>query len=229
MPKPVKVVPRITAWSFSRLQDYRKCPLFAKFKHVDKIREPGNDAMARGSAIGTMAETYIMSPKAMRCPPELKAFEEEFKELRKRKAVCEDQWAFDVNWNETGWFDKDAWLRVKTDIYSLNVKTNVMLVVDNKTGKIREEHEEQVDLYALGGLLKFPSAEAIDARLWYLDQGVEVPAEPKIYTQADVPRLKTYWLKQVKSMLADTHFAAKPSHACQWCFFSSKKNGPCQY
>ena len=228
MPKPVKVVPRITAWSFSRLQDYRKCPLFAKFKHVDKIREPGNDAMARGSAIDKMGEDFIMG-RLKKCPSEVESFKEEFTELRKRKAVCQEQWAFNANWEETGWFDSDAWLRIKTDVYSLNLKTNTLLLVDNKTGKVREEHEEQVELYALGGLLKFPELETVDPRIWYTDQGVEVPEEPKLYTRKDLPKLKTYWLKQVKPMLSDTRFAPKPSSNCQWCFFSKKKGGACQY
>lgn len=229
MPKPVKVVPRITAWSFSRLQDYRRCPQFAKYKHVDRMKEPGNEAMARGSAIGKMAEDFITAKGKPKCPAEIKAFEEEFVELRKRKAICEDQWAFNAKWEETGWFDADAWCRIKTDIYSLNLQNNTLLVADNKTGKVREEHEEQVMLYALGGLLKFPTVDAVDARLWYLDQGVEVPAEPKLYTPADVPKLKTYWMKQVKPMLADTRFAPKPSNNCRWCFFSKAKGGHCQY
>jgi RecB family exonuclease len=225
LPKPVG---QITAWSFSRLQDYRKCPQFAKCKHVDKLREPGNSAMDRGSAIDKMAEDFILG-KTKVAQPEIQAFEAEFKELRKRKAVCQDQWAFNANWQETGWFDKDAWLRIKTDVFSLNLKTNVVLVVDNKTGKVREEHEEQVGLYALGALLKFPTADAVDARIWYLDHGIEIPAEPTIYTQGDIPRLKTYWLKQVKPMLNDTRFAPKPSSNCKYCHFRKDNGGPCKY
>jgi RecB family exonuclease len=219
---------KIEAWSFSRLQDYRSCPLKAKFKHVDKIKEPSNQAMERGSAIGKAAEDFIMG-RTKKCIPELKAFEAEFKELNKRRAVCEDQWAFDVKWNEVDWFAKDAWCRVKTDIYSLNLDTNTLLVVDNKTGKIRESHLEQLALYALGAFLKFPTVDKVDVRLWYLDSGHEVPEEPKIYDKAEVPKLKTYWLKQVKPMLADARFAPKPSSECRWCFYGQSgiaKGGP---
>jgi CRISPR/Cas system-associated exonuclease Cas4 (RecB family) len=222
------VIQKITAWSFSRLQDYRKCPAFAKYKHVDKIKEPGNDAMARGGAIGKMAEDFIKGT-LKKCPPEIKSFEEEFKELRKRKAVTEDQWTFDKDWHETGWFDADAWLRIKTDIYSLNRDTNTLLVVDNKTGRIREEHLEQLKLYAMGALLKFPTVDAVDVRLWYLDACHEVPEEPKLYTRKELPALKTYWLKETKAMLNDTRFAPKPSSNCRYCFFSKANKGPCQY
>lgn len=222
------IIQRITAWSFSRLQDYRKCPQFAKFKHVDKIKEPGNDAMARGSAIDQMESDFITG-KLKVCPPEFKSFEAEFLELRKRKAIVQEQWAFDKNWVEVGWFDKEVWCRMKTDVYLHTIKTNTMLVVDCKTGKVREEHEEQVKLYGLGGLMKLPTVDAVDARIWYTDQAQELPAEPAIYRRADIPALKAYWAKQVKPMLADTRFAPKPSNNCRFCFFSKAKNGPCQY
>ena len=224
-------VQKIEAWSFSRLQDYRKCALFAKYKHVDKLKEPGNAAMDRGSAIGKMVEDFIkVSGNASRKPAsEIAAFGAEFLELRKRKASCEDQWAFDKEWNEVDWFAKDAWLRVKTDIYSFDLASNTLLVVDVKTGKVREEHLEQLKLYALGAFLKFPTAAFVDVRLWYLDGGIEVPAEPKVYSRAELPALKVYWLKETKGMLADTRFAPKPGYGCKYCFFSKAKQGPCQY
>ena len=55
-----KVIPikQITSWSFSRYSDYKLCPLKARLKHVDKHKEPQNDAMARGQAIHKLAEDY---------------------------------------------------------------------------------------------------------------------------------------------------------------------------
>lgn len=225
-----KAVSKITAWSFSRLQDYRKCPAFAKYKHVDKIKEPGNAAMDRGSAIGKLVELFVKDRRGSdKAPLEIAAFAAEFLELRKRRAVTEEQWAFDRDWNEVDWFDAAAWLRVKTDIYSLNLESNTLLVVDVKTGKVREEHLEQLKLYALGAFLKFPTVAYVDVRLWYLDGGVEVPEEPKVYSREELSTLKTYWLKETKAMLADTRFAPKPSGLCQYCHFSASKGGPCEY
>lgn len=219
----------ITAWSFSRLNDYRKCPKFAFFKHVRKLKEPGSKAMDRGSEIDQMATDFLQG-KLKRCPPELANFQEEFSELRKSKNITtQEQWAFTADWRETGWFDGDAWLRIKTDLYRINLKTNIMLLVDNKTGQERENHGEQVELYGLGGLLKNPDIAGVDARIWYLDSGVEKPETEKIYIHADLPRLKTYWLKQTKPMLTDRVFKEAPSNACNWCHFRKANNGPCKY
>ena len=73
---------KITSWSFSRYAEYKKCPLAAKFKFIDKIQEPPNDAMARGAAIHKLAEDYIKG-KVLKLDPALKSFEETFKEQRK--------------------------------------------------------------------------------------------------------------------------------------------------
>ena len=219
----------ITAWSFSRLQAYRKCPKYAYFLHVAKLKEPGNKAMQRGSDIDKDATEYLMG-RAKTLRSELHTFKTEFDTLRKLPGLkTQEQWAFTTQWSETGWFDGDAWLRIKTDFYRLNPKTKVLLLVDLKTGQERAEHSEQLDLYAMGGLLKMPEAKAVDVRLWYSDSGVKAPREEKLYTPADLPKLKTYWLAQVKSMLADRQFKEKPSYACSYCFFSKAKGGPCSF
>lgn len=219
---------QITAWSFSRLQDYRKCPRFAMLKHVNGQKEPGNDAMARGSRIDQAITDYI-DGKAKTLTPEAVSFKAEFTELRKRKAVTQEQWAFNKNWEQVDWFSKDAWCRIKTDVYLFSLESNSLLIVDNKTGKLNPVHEEQVKLYAVGGLITFPTVDVVDPRLWYTDQGVEMPDKAVLYKREDLPALKKYWEKETKSMLNDKRFAPKPSNACRWCHFRKENGGPCEF
>ncbi len=228
---PTKVIQGITAWSFSRLNDWRKCPKFAYYKHVLKLKEPGNDAMARGGEIDAMATSFVGSNAKAKLPVELKAFEQEFKALRKvnEHVVTQEEWAFSASWQPTDWFARNAWLRIKTDLHYMNPETGVLLLVDNKTGKQREWHNEQLDLYALGALLRPWKPKAVDVRIWYLDLGVELPEQEKLYTHADLPRLKKYWLKEATPMLKDRSFNEKPSNACNWCTFSKGKGGPCKF
>lgn len=79
-----KVIPikQLTSWSFSRYSDYKQCPLKCKLKHIDKISEPPNPAMARGAAIHNLAEDYIKG-KVPKLAPELVLFKDEFSRLRK--------------------------------------------------------------------------------------------------------------------------------------------------
>lgn len=234
MPTPPKksataAVNKITAWSFSRWNDYRKCAKFAYFKHVLRLKEPGNDAMARGAAIGEEAEKFAKAKKRAKCPPSLATFEQEFRDLQGRVIMSEEEWAFTSAWTKTGWFDRDAWCRVKVDCAYVDEARNILVVIDYKTGKINEQHLEQLSLYALAGLLMEPTVDGVEVQLWYLDQGVQKPDEQKIYPRSDEAKLKKEWAKNTKPMLSDGRFAEKPGNACRWCHFSKAKGGPCKY
>jgi RecB family exonuclease len=229
----------ITAWSMSRYNDYIKCPALAKYKHVDKLKEPGNAAMERGTAIHKLAEDYVKG-LLVKLPAELKGFTDEFKALKaayKKKKwpmIVEDQWAFTNTWDETEWNNwADCWLRVKIDI-AYQTDENILYVTDYKTGKMNDrnnaEYMVQLELYALAALL-MSTAEDITVvpNLWYLDAGATFPPEPAKFTKADLPKLKKTWEARVKPMLADRKFAPRPSNNCRWCHFRKENNGPCKF
>lgn len=228
----------VKSWSFTRYNDYKKCPAFFKFKHVDRIAEPPNAAMQRGTDIHKLAEDYTLGKKKT-LPPELKLFAAQFAELKKQKIkVVEETWAFKADWTETRYDDWNGCaLRIKLDVAYTNVQHMALVPIDHKTGKCRdEEHSkylEQLELYALGGLIKYPDIKVVSPRLWYLDHGIVFPdpEETEIeYTPADLPKLKKSWEKKVFPMFQDKSFKPTPSdEACKWCFYSKSKNGPCKF
>lgn len=233
-PKAVAGPTHFLAWSFSRLNDYRKCPKQAFYKHIKKIAEKTTSpALIRGSAIHEMCQTFAQKTAKTKCPAELATFEAEFRVLQKHRATlaCEQQVAFDKNWNKVDWFDKAAWCRQIIDAWYMPIvgKKQRLVIIDYKTGKLNDDHLEQLSLYALSGLLLFPGVDEVEVQLWYLDQGVQRPDVPKIYTAKDVPELKKLWEKNVASLLKDRAFKEKPGKACTWCAFSKGKGGPCKY
>jgi hypothetical protein len=235
---------QITAWSYSRFQTYSECPFKAKCSILLKIKEPQNEARARGEAVHKIAQAYVEAPKvptlAQLPGPEkvkeefskmLNTFKKDFAELRKQKATCEHQWAFTKDWKSTSWFGSDAWLRIMCDAVYLTAKKlgkglveNKLTIIDHKTGKQREEHEKQRSLYALGGFLLYPDVTEIKAEHLYLDSGER---QPTTYVRADLPDLQKEWLNKTKAMLADKRFPPKPGYYCGYCFYSKAKNGPC--
>jgi hypothetical protein len=244
-----KVIPikQITSWSFSRYSDYKQCPLKAKLKHVDRIKEPGSDALNRGAAIHDLAEQYIKGKiKARTFPVELKAFEAEFKMMKaqyKKKIngmVVEDNWAFTKDWDETQWDNwTQCWVRIKLDC-AHHQDLETLIVTDWKTGKFRveqnEDYVEQLELYALSALLLHPHIEKVLPRLVYLDQGTIYPEQPEdvLFTRADIPMLKKKWEKRVKPMMSDKIFAPRPNDKCKWCWYGQSKKaaggpGLCKY
>lgn len=220
--------PRITAWSYSRWQCYEECPRKAKYKFIDKLKEPGSAAMDRGTAIHKMAEDYITG-KTSKLATELKLFQHELAYLKKAGAQCEQEWAFTSAWQPTGWFDNDAWWRVKTDV-CLELTPGEFTVQDHKTGKYNDSHHLQLDAYGLAAFLKYPHAETVYSVINYLDIGpnAELPTE-KAYDRKQLPALKKDWIKRTKPMLSDTTFAPRPGNYCRWCHFRKGNGGPCQF
>lgn len=221
----VKPVLRFTAWSLSRFGDYDKCPAFAKFKHLEKRKEPDSPAMARGTEVHKQAERAVNSSKAA-IPPALKLFAKEFKAARKHKPFTEQQWAFNAQWQETDWFGANAWVRVIVDLGWHQVRENLLNIVDHKTGKMREEHRDNMSLYAIGGFIKFPRVERVKASFWYLDHGKAVDIE---YDRDELAGMQRDWERAVRPMLTDTQFKPTPGAYCRWCPFSKAKGGPCAF
>ena len=249
---PLKV---ISSWSFSRWSQYDKCPLSAKLKFIDKVAEPGNQAMDRGAAIGKLAEQYItgvirdektravLGKAPTKLPDELKLFAPLFRAMRKQYAhkpnngmVVEDQWCFKKDWSDTVWNDwTGCWLRVKVDCAHHEDK-ETLIVTDFKTGKYRPDNVEtyliQLELYALAALLLYPHIKTVKVRLAFLDFGIYHPplGEEISYTPKDIPKLKATWLKRITPMLTDTVFKAKPNRFCSWCWYrkanTAARGGP---
>lgn len=231
---------QLTSWSISRYFDYKQCPLKAKLKHLDKIQEPPNEAMARGADIHDRAANYITG-KSTKLPSELSSFKELFQRLRKqyKKAisgmVVEDTWAFTKEWLQTEWNNWTAcWVRIKLDCAEHEDETT-LVVRDWKTGKFRqemnEEYVEQLELYALAALLLHEHIEKVKVYLVYVDVNLVYPTpnsfDEIIFTRADIPKLKKLWEKRVGPMLKDKRFAPRPNSKCCWCHYrsSNKANG----
>ncbi len=236
MPNPRAVTAKpgakFDAWSFSRYNDWVLCPFKAKLKHIMKLKEPGSPAMERGSEIHKLAENFVKMKAKDPCPPELATFEEEFRYLQAKGVGVETQWAFTSAWTSTGWFDRDAWCRLVVDLHwveDLAAGGKRLILVDHKTGKINVDHEEQLSLYALGGLLKYPDVTEVKIELWYLDHGEVRPEGEKVYLRADLGNLKKTWDRRVKPMLVDTQFKPRPGDACRWCHWKAAKGGPCKF
>ena len=224
---------RFLAWSYSRLRDYEQCPARAKYRHLDKLDEGEKGrALLRGIAVHESAEGYLNAKPAIPLAPELELFTDDFKMLRRKRATPESGFQFDADWQPLDdWFDPTVWCRVKTDAEYTTGRgaKRILTIIDFKTGRQHKWHGEQLELYGLAGLLKYPEIQIVDTELWYTDDGGVIgPEEP--YTQGDVEPLKERWTKRAAPMLADTEFQPTPSmSACQWCPFKKAKGGPCEY
>ena len=104
----------VKAWSYSRLADYEQCPAKFKYKHIDRLPDPGSAAMQRGSDIHKAGENFLKGKGKL--TPEYKYFKKEMAELKQLSPLVEQQWGFTANWEQTGWFGNDTWLRIVCDV-----------------------------------------------------------------------------------------------------------------
>jgi hypothetical protein len=227
-------MPKITSWSFSRFTTYRGCPFKAKLMYIDKMKDgPPGPALVRGSQLHEYCEAYLKGWRED-IHEDVAKITAHLEELKAHGAEAELEFAFTREWEPCDWFAKDAWCRVKADALSMNMD-NVLQVIDFKTGstpdKIKEgnpDYELQLELYALAGMLKYPTAEKVKTSLIFTDHGMVVESS-RTYTRDDLPELKTKWEARTNKMLNDEVYAPTPGNACRFCSFSKKKSGPCKF
>lgn len=222
----------LTAWSYSRYSDYKRCPLYFKLKYLDKsIKDTGSAAMNRGGDIHKLAENYTLG-KLKKLPDELKNFKDEFAQLKGLKPLVEQEWGFNSNWGWTGrpgWFGDDVWLRVKMDV-AIVYEDTTGEVIDHKTGRKYGVNEEQVDLFGAAAFTRFPQLTHVTTRLWYLDIADKAEQEEVFeMTAAEGALIRKDWTKKVRPMFNDKRFAPKPNDKCKWCPASNANGGVCEF
>jgi RecB family exonuclease len=219
----------ITSWSYSRWTTYQQCPLRAKLLYVDRLQEPSTKALENGVRVHAEIEAYLKSGGDV--PESVKLMRTQYEALRKLEPMVEMELAFNDRWERVDWFDKDAWCRIKVDAAvppRVGDDVPTVFIVDHKTGKVKGDHSEyapQMELYGLGALLAWPSAERAVAELWFVDHGKAVPHHED-FVRADIERLKEAWNARVSRMLSDTRFDPSPSDKCRWCVVGK---GRCDY
>lgn len=218
---------RIKAWSFSRWNTWRGCPKKAFFKFVERLEEKQGRGAFRGQRMHEAIEAYLKrTGKLPSVELTGKHFRGDIQRLRRQKAISEGELAFTQEWSPTGWFDHDAWVRIKADA-RLPVVKGVAQSIDFKSGKMREEeHRLQAELQCVGELLAEPEATVARGSVWYLDSGDEGEEE---VTREELPRVLKAWEERVKPMLADRTFPERPGSHCGWCSFRKADGGPCKF
>lgn len=225
----------VPSWSFSKLGDFEKCKRYFALKHLDKIPEPvrplrpgqTEHANDRGSRIHDAAEHFVDGTGPF--IPELKAFQLEFEHLRALYAAgmvsLEGEWGMDRDWEPTEW--KKAWHRSKLDAI-VHIAEDEAIVIDYKSGrKFGNElkHGQQLQLYAVNALLRYPLLDKITTELWYLDQD---DITTMTFTRSQGLRFRDNFNRRGIEVTSCTEFPPNPNiHSCKWCQYGPWNGGQC--
>jgi hypothetical protein len=224
------------SWSFSKAQDFQRCKLAYKIKHIDKVQEPerplpkgktehSND---RGSRIHDNIETYIRGEHDALCEEADKHFGIHIDLLRvlyqDGMVEMEGEWAFSEDWEVAEW--KAGYLRMKLDVL-VKVSPTQAIVGDWKSGRHfgnEVVHANQLNLYAVATFLRHPELEEISVADYYIDHG---KTTERVFTREQALRYRRTFDKQGKDITSCTSFPANPNKfSCQWCPWG--ETGHCQ-
>jgi len=212
-------------WGYSKLETFEKCPQKFKYQFIDKLPQPGSQAMERGSKMHEAIESYL-NGWVQELMPACEIFKEPIDKLKTQALKTTEQAiGLDKNWNKLpDWFHPDTWLRAKAD--ASYVERDHLFVIDFKTGKYRIPSQDQIELYSIVGGAIYPEVEVVTAEYWFIDTGEVYSKE---YTQAELLWLRKKFEKRIVPMYTTTDWVPAPSMECRWCPYSKTKGGKCQY
>lgn len=223
-------MPYLTSWSFSKLMVFEDCPYRAKLQWLDKVPDTTpRPAADRGTQIHQEAEDYVTGKGHF--TNNLRHFEKDLTALAAHhtagRVICEEEWGFDRDWQVTDW--KRAWLRLKCDVVCHLTPAHVA-VVDYKTGKRfgnELKHAQQLQLYSLCSLIRYPKIQKTTNELWYLDQNELASFE---LSRAQLSRYLKLFDKRGRAMTEETKFLPKANIvSCKYCPYAPHKQGDCKY
>jgi len=235
---------KFTSTSYSRYTTYEQCPFKAKLAYLDKVPEPQNAAMARGSDIHGLIEKYLRG-QSKRLAVDVANFRDMAKDVRhytndkNYEVTLEYMMAFDNQWISCAWNDWDKCaVRIKTDVMIYDLTDGEVTIIDWKTGKHDsrnlEKYLDQMEIYALGAFKHYTqkklSVDKINVMLIYVDNG---DIEEKEFLPGDIIKLEKKWTAKFSTMFKDTTFKPKPSFLCRWCHYrkdnAENGGGQCQF
>lgn len=213
------------AWSYSRWDTWHTCPLKYKLRFLDKLPTEQSAAMANGDRVHKNIAKHLQTNGA----EPLTGFEHHkpfiTELLSIDNKVVEQQWGFTRGWGQTGWFAKDVWVRTIIDVGVLYDDMTAE-VLDWKTGKHRETHEDQLEIFAISLFARAKQVSHVTARMVYVDAGTQEISE---YPRAVYDKLVAKWDREAMTMLHDESLLPRPNDTCKFCDFSRSKGGPCRY
>lgn len=218
-----------TTWSYSRYAVYATCPLQFKLHYIDKITEPPSPTMERGNRIHQGMAEFLLRKPGSTTPLEAALSEKQVRFIAELNNFpgkhIEQKWGFSKRWIATDWMSKEVWYRGILDV-GVPYEDDTYEAIDWKTGKRYGSNDEQMEIFGLMVMCKYPTVKHVTTRLVYLDSGEEQFAE---YPAADKELLKAKWEAKVAPMLVDTTFVPRPNDKCKWCNFSKSKLGNCRF
>jgi len=149
----------------------------------------------------------------------------ELERMKQTGWKSEEVWLADKGWFPV-FMEEEAWIKAVVDLHYLD--GDILDIRDLKSGRRYPEHADQLQIYALMGMKRFPDIKRVDVSAWYIDEG-GASGHQASYMPAMFDYYAAGWNELALRMFADQTFTATPSKSvCRWCPFRASKGGPCE-
>ena len=217
--------------------EFERCPYSSYLRHVAKAEQPelsDDHPMVRGRKIHEEIEHYISGQRDEfpSSGKKLCGVLDECRELYGQGLVTvEEQWGFDNEWESTGWWDSNVWLRMATDCF-IQHDPSEATIYDWKTGRSfgnEVKYMQQMQLYACGAFMRQPELEIAEVRIGFVDDGKQrhrtFERGPKIN------KLLSRFSERFSRITECVDFRPKPNKGnCRYCPFGpTNGTGVCVY
>lgn len=208
------------AWSYSRLNDFETCPRMFQGKYVTKDF-PKQDFSAphlqRGKDIHKVLENAVVHSMAL--PKEL-LFLQPIVDMAHAKGMtnfAENEICFDVHLNTIDWFSKSAWCRVIIDL--VIIVGDLAVIIDWKTGKVRDKSRDQLALFAGAAMTRWPKVKRVITAFFWVDH----PKQKPTLAHYDQSHRQQIWeefgdrAEMIQITLESGAWLPKKNFGCKWC------------
>jgi hypothetical protein len=217
----VRNKPKTFSWSFSKLTSFETCP--KRHYHYDvarDIKEPESDALIWGNQVHEALANAVSGVAPL--PDTMKEYQKWVDRIVTGggKILVEQKLALKADFSPTAWNDwNGGWFRGIGDV--IKIVQDVALIVDYKTGKIKEDGT-QLALMAACVFAHYPEVNNVRSEFIWLKEDATTRAD---FARNDMQKVWVNILPRVES-LAKAHesvsFPPKPGGLCKrWCGVNS--------
>ena len=206
---------RPLAHSYSAFKQFETCAKQYQMQRVTRVVKPSfGEASVYGNRIHKQLENRLRDKLPL--PAESAKYEllcKSFEDLPGQLLV-EQEMTLNAKLEIVGWWDDDAWLRVKADVLVLHLDTAV--VSDWKTGKHRPDNF-QLEILAVSTFKHYPDVQRVKASFVWLK---DMRMDHVNYTRDDCAALWTKLhgkVSRIEAALKEDVWPAKPSGLCPYC------------
>jgi hypothetical protein len=208
--------PKPFAWSYSKLKNFESCP--KRHWHLDiakDVKEEEGEALIFGNELHKAMARRVEAGTAL--PQHFREYEPWAAKVSTPggKLLVEQKFAIAADFSPVEFFARNVWFRGIADV--LRIHGPVALVIDWKTGKIKED-SVQLALTAQCVFSHYPDVHAVRTEFVWLAEDATTRAD---FKRGDMP---AFWadlwprisaLEQAHKL---TEYPAKPGALCRrWC------------